>query len=294
MAFKNKLGHYAHYASVASLRFSANEGNTSYTIGPEGAEQFVGMPDIPFDKFIIIADEKVYWTHGKAYRFYSLDDIRTSLNLAIGDSRDYINRRFNSIATLNGKSLISGGDIDINTLLHLTYDDALDIKSDRPLKNKAVTEAINDLTDKTDETYERVMDAVNAIRQIISDGISEGEKTNVVYMSESQWRTLTRNETVFSGAAFEKLRGCEISIYEDSEDERPVPSGDDTLDVVGSVSGDVLTLVGSVSGDTLIVGGTQITPPTDFGDTLDVQGNVSGGMIYLQGTVNDGVLTIKL
>lgn len=82
MGVKAALIHYNTLASVANVKFSANAANTRYTIGPEGTQQYVGVPDIPFDKLVFIRDAKMDWTHGQARRFMSAQDFERAVEQA--------------------------------------------------------------------------------------------------------------------------------------------------------------------------------------------------------------------
>lgn len=91
MAIKSTLIHYNTLASVANLKFSANAEDTMYTLGPEGTQQYVGIPDIPFDKLVFIRDAKMDWTHGQARRFMSMSDFNQAIIKANQDLVDQAN-----------------------------------------------------------------------------------------------------------------------------------------------------------------------------------------------------------
>lgn len=58
--------HFDKFDDFNSKKLSANEENTKYTIGVDGAVTS-GSPDIPWDTICWIKDESKIWTHGKLY-----------------------------------------------------------------------------------------------------------------------------------------------------------------------------------------------------------------------------------
>ena len=106
MPIKSTLIHYNTLASVANLKFSANAGNTRYTLGPEGTQQYIGTPDIPFDKLVFIKDAKMDWTHGQARRFMSMSDFNQAIAQAnaqlVREANAYTDQKVEAMAAAMG------------------------------------------------------------------------------------------------------------------------------------------------------------------------------------------------
>lgn len=66
-SIQSSLLHWNLYATVKEKKFSADRRNTSYTIGYDGQEVHVGVPEIAWDKVVFIKDRHVIWTHGQLY-----------------------------------------------------------------------------------------------------------------------------------------------------------------------------------------------------------------------------------
>lgn len=78
--------HYSLLSMVAQRRFSANAQNTQYTIGPDGTTIYAGVPEFDWQKFVVIKDAGIIWTHGKAHHFNAtnaeIDRITAQLDAA--------------------------------------------------------------------------------------------------------------------------------------------------------------------------------------------------------------------
>lgn len=66
MAIEKKLIHFKKWSDFSSKKLSANEQNTQYTLGVEGAVT-TGAPDILYQSICWIKDVKSMWTHGMLY-----------------------------------------------------------------------------------------------------------------------------------------------------------------------------------------------------------------------------------
>lgn len=66
MAINKKLIHFKNYSDFNSKKLSANEANTAYTVGVEGAIT-TGSPDILYQSICWIKDKQYMWTHGTLY-----------------------------------------------------------------------------------------------------------------------------------------------------------------------------------------------------------------------------------
>ena len=66
MAINKKLIHFKNFETFNSLKLSANEENTKYTLGVNGEVQD-GAPDILYQSVVWIKDTQKQWTHGKLY-----------------------------------------------------------------------------------------------------------------------------------------------------------------------------------------------------------------------------------
>ena len=79
--------HYSLLSMVATRRFAANAQNTQYVIGPEGTTIYAGAPEFDWQKFVVIKDAGIIWTHGKAHHFNAtsaeIEQITERLNAAL-------------------------------------------------------------------------------------------------------------------------------------------------------------------------------------------------------------------
>ena len=66
MAINKKLIHFKNFEKFNSLKLSANEENTKYTLGVNGEVQD-GTPDILYQSVVWIKDTQQQWTHGQMY-----------------------------------------------------------------------------------------------------------------------------------------------------------------------------------------------------------------------------------
>lgn len=66
MAIKKKLIHFKKWSDFSSKKLSANEQNTQYTLGVDGALT-TGAPDVLYQSVCWIKDVKKMWTHGTLY-----------------------------------------------------------------------------------------------------------------------------------------------------------------------------------------------------------------------------------
>lgn len=73
MAINKKLIHFKNFEKFNSLKLSANEENTKYTLGINGEVQD-GSPDILYQSVVWIKDTQKQWTHGQLYNCSPLLD----------------------------------------------------------------------------------------------------------------------------------------------------------------------------------------------------------------------------
>ena len=66
MAINKKLIHFKNFSDFNSKKLSANENNTQYTVGINGAVTN-GSPDILYQSICYIKDTKQQWIHGQLY-----------------------------------------------------------------------------------------------------------------------------------------------------------------------------------------------------------------------------------
>ena len=66
MAIEKKLIHFKKWSDFSSKKLSANEQNTQYTLGVDGALT-TGAPDILYQSICWIKDVRKMWTHGTVY-----------------------------------------------------------------------------------------------------------------------------------------------------------------------------------------------------------------------------------
>lgn len=102
MAINKKLIHFKNFSDFNSKKLSANENNTQYTLGIEGAVTN-GSPDILYQSICYIKDAKKMWTHGTLYSYYD-------------DNISYLTT--SNIKTLGGQSLVGSGDLPIPDHTH--------------------------------------------------------------------------------------------------------------------------------------------------------------------------------
>lgn len=73
MAINKKLIHFKNFSDFNSKKLSANENNTQYTLGINGAVTN-GSPDILYQSICYIKDTKQQWTHGQLYDGTNLNE----------------------------------------------------------------------------------------------------------------------------------------------------------------------------------------------------------------------------
>lgn len=80
---KNKI-HVADIATLANKKMSANETNTSYTLGLSG-EVTNGTPDVLYQQVVFIKSTRQIWTHGVLYCVTDYNDLRNKPLIAVGN-----------------------------------------------------------------------------------------------------------------------------------------------------------------------------------------------------------------
>ena len=93
MAINKKLIHFKTFENFNSKKLSANEENTQYTIGIDGAVTD-GEPDVKYQSICWIKDVQKIWTHST---IYNCADLISGTN----------------IKTINGESILGNGNIEI-------------------------------------------------------------------------------------------------------------------------------------------------------------------------------------
>ena len=99
----NRFIHFEQYSTFAVTKMSANEANTTYTLGA-GVDVYEGEPDIAYQCICWIADTLQQWTHGQLYSFVDFD---------INGKQDVLYSGEN-IKTVDGESILSSGDIPMS------------------------------------------------------------------------------------------------------------------------------------------------------------------------------------
>lgn len=104
MAIKKKLIHFKNYSNFNSMKLSANEANTQYTLGVGGAIQN-GSPDILYESICWIKDTKQQWTHGQLYDLSGGGEMPDLADVAFsGDYEDLSNKPTIPNGTITGVS----------------------------------------------------------------------------------------------------------------------------------------------------------------------------------------------
>lgn len=104
MAIKSTLIHYDSYEYAASFTYAADAKNTQYRKGPEGTEVKPATsvdPQITWDKFVIIKDAKMFWTHGQVYKFYTFEDMMSALQVFLDHFKDEFKEEVNEMISEN-------------------------------------------------------------------------------------------------------------------------------------------------------------------------------------------------
>lgn len=94
MAINKKLIHFKTFENFNSKKLSANEENTQYTLGVDGAVTD-GEPDVKYQSICWIKDVQKIWTHST---IYNCADLISGTN----------------IKTINGESVLGNGNIEIS------------------------------------------------------------------------------------------------------------------------------------------------------------------------------------
>lgn len=139
MAINKKLIHFKNFSDFNSKKLSANENNTQYTLGIDGAVTN-GSPDILYQSICYIKDTKQQWTHGQLYDGTNLNEAgflageETSDQLDDVETNTYVKyvpqtltdeqkaqTRINigavsgdNFKTINGASILGSGNIEIS------------------------------------------------------------------------------------------------------------------------------------------------------------------------------------
>lgn len=83
MAIQKKLLHFKKFSDFNSKKLSANENNTQYTLGVDGAVTD-GSPDVLYQSICWIKDTQQQWTHGRLYDCSGVKDVYV-LDFSISD-----------------------------------------------------------------------------------------------------------------------------------------------------------------------------------------------------------------
>lgn len=124
MAINKKLIHFKNFSDFNSKKLSANENNTQYTLGINGAVTN-GSPDILYQSICWIKDTKQQWTHGQLYdctggSSVDLSEYLTANEIAeiyattesLNEKQDMLVSGAN-IKTINGESILGSGTINV-------------------------------------------------------------------------------------------------------------------------------------------------------------------------------------
>ena len=128
--------HFDKFDDFNSKKLSANEENTKYTIGVDGAVTS-GSPDILWHSICWIKDARKMWTHGRLYDCSSIEEALALLESTKSKAGAYVTV---GVTT-------KGGNVDSVTLDETKLSNAIDSKAstsyvDRGLSTKAETSAI--------------------------------------------------------------------------------------------------------------------------------------------------------
>jgi hypothetical protein len=88
MAINKKLIHFKNFEKFNSLKLSANEENTKYTLGVNGEVQD-GTPDILYQSIVWIKNAQKQWTHGQLYD--SVNWVEIDENTALTSNPELVN-----------------------------------------------------------------------------------------------------------------------------------------------------------------------------------------------------------
>lgn len=133
MAINKKLLHFKTFANFNSQKLSANEENTSYTIGVDGAVTS-GAPVVRYESICWIKDTKQMWTHGQLYdcsggssdvdfseylTAEEIAEIYATIESLDGKQDPLVSGT--NIKTINNQSLLGSGNLTISPLTSIFY-----------------------------------------------------------------------------------------------------------------------------------------------------------------------------
>lgn len=75
MATKRRLIHFQTFSNFNQMKLSANDDNTQYTVGINGAVTSGTDVDVPYQAIAFIKDTEQIWTHGKLYNNTQIVDL---------------------------------------------------------------------------------------------------------------------------------------------------------------------------------------------------------------------------
>ena len=117
MAINKKLIHFKNFSDFNSKKLSANENNTQYTLGIDGAVTD-GSPDILYQSICWIKDTKQQWTHGQLYDGSKSDTLLNETD-PIFSASPAATITEEDITVWNGAAdLVAGHDTDIAQLFN--------------------------------------------------------------------------------------------------------------------------------------------------------------------------------
>lgn len=161
------LLYYDTFETFNSLKLSANQFNTHYTLGVAGEEQ-EGEPLIAWKTAVFIDDTRQIWIRGKLWDVAAYDayGLRYTLTESVGDAIDRLVNQLDNkqdklvsgetIKTIGGNHIIGSGDIPIKTIDSLSifgignistgsnldkisYEDYVRIRNEGTLQNRLYT-----------------------------------------------------------------------------------------------------------------------------------------------------------
>lgn len=96
MATKRRLIHFQTFSNFNQMKLSANEDNTQYTVGINGAVTSGTDIDVPYQAIAFIKDTEQIWTHGKLYNNTQVIDLGVlsieDPNFTIGNEQQVLNK----------------------------------------------------------------------------------------------------------------------------------------------------------------------------------------------------------
>lgn len=151
MAINKKLLHFKKFSDFNSKKLSANEANTQYTLGVDGAVT-TGSPDVLYQSICWIKDTQQQWTHGQLYDCSASEggeeNVQSDWNVTDTSSDAYIkNKPTIPAEQVNADWNATSGKAQIlnkpTIPAAVTVDTALSTTSTNPVQNKAVATGIN-------------------------------------------------------------------------------------------------------------------------------------------------------